>query len=160
MLLVVPRLALADIPDDGTRRDDAPPSSAPVQVPVQHKDIVVTTPGERSSKNIAILASIAGAAAAFGGIGLYFNLDSQSAANDVSAHRATSLAWTAERQATYDRAHDSGVKAGIFYGIGGALIVGAVVGLIATVPASETTVIHPHITVQPGGATLGGSWSF
>jgi len=160
VLLVVPRLALADVPDDGIRRDDAPPGNAPVQVPLRHKDIVVTTPGERSTKNIAILASIAGAGALFGGLGVYFNLDSRSAADSVSAHSPTSTPWTPERQATYDRAHDSGVKAGIFYGIGGALIIGAVVGLIATVPASETTVIHPHITVQPGGATLGGSWSF
>ncbi len=160
MLLVLPRLALADVPDDGVRRDDGPPGTAPMQVPIRHKDIVVVTPGERSTENIAILASIAGAGALLGGVGVYYNLDSKSAADSVSAHSPTSTPWTPQRQATYDRAHDSGVKAGIFYGVGAAMIVGAVVGLIATVPPSETTVIHPHITVQPGGATLGGSWSF
>jgi hypothetical protein len=157
VLVMVPQLALADVPDNGINRDAPPPA---MQVPVGHKDIVVTTEGARSPKNIAILASIAGAGALLGGVGVYFNLQSRSAADDVSANSATSTPWTAARQATYNSAHDDGVKAGIFYGIGGALIVGAVVGLILTVPKEETTVIHPHINVQPGGATLGGSWSF
>jgi hypothetical protein len=160
VVLAIPRLALADVPDDGTRPNDGPPGETAQQVPIRHKDIVVTTPGERSTRNIAILASIAGAAAVFGGVGVYFNVQSKSAADDVSATRPTSLSWTAGRQATYDRAHDDAVKAGVFYGIGGALLVGAVVGLIVTVPRDETTVIHPHVTVQPGGATLGGTWSF
>jgi hypothetical protein len=171
LALVVPRLALADIPDDGTRPDDgsgagssmgssAAPGDQPVQAPFHHKDIVVTSTGERSSKNIAILASIAGAAALIGGLGVYYNLDSKSAADEVSAHRPMSVPWTTDRQATYDRAHDSAVKAEIFYGVGGALLIGAVVGLIVTQPKTETTVIHPHVAVGPGGAVLGGSWSF
>lgn len=160
VLVVVPQLAVADVPDDGITRDSSAPGTAPVQVAVGHKDIVVTTEGERSAKNIAILASIAGAGALLGGIGVYFNLDSRSAADSVSANSPTSTPWTPARQTTYDRAHDSGVKAEIFYGVGAALVVGAAVGLIVTTPAPETTVIHPHITVQPGGATLGGSWSF
>ena len=165
--LVLPRLALADIPDDGTRPDagsgagsSVAPSDRPVQVPFHHKDIVVTTPGERSSKNIAILASVAGAAVVLGGLGLYYNLDSKSAADEVSAHLPMSVPWTPARQATYDRAHDSAVKAEVFYGVGGALLLGAVVGLIVTQPKSETTVIHPHVAVGPGGAVRGGSWSF
>jgi hypothetical protein len=160
-VLVVPRLVLADVPDDGVSPTDAP-ANATVrhEVPVRHKDIVVTTPGERTTKNIAILASVAGAGVLLGGIGVYYNLDSRSAANDVSAHRSLSVPWTSDRQATYDRAHDSGVKAGIFYGVGGALLVGAAVALIVTQPKDETTVIHPHIEGGPGGATLGGTWSF
>ena len=160
VLVMVPGLALADVPDDGISRGSAAPGTAPMQVPIRHEDIVVTTPGERSTKNIAILASIAGAGALLGGVGVYFNLDSRSAADSVSAHSPTSTPWTPQRQASFDQAHDSGVKAEIFYGLGGALVIGAVVGMIVTVPKSETTVIHPHITVQPGGATLGGSWSF
>ena len=160
VLVVVPRLALADVPDDGISRGSGAPGTAPMQVPVQHRDIVVTTPGERSTQNIAILAGVAGAGALLGGVGVYFNLDSRSAADSVSANSPTSTPWTPQRQATYDQAHDSGVKAEIFYGLGAACIVGAVIGLIVTVPASETTVIHPHVTVQPGGATLGGTWSF
>lgn len=171
LALVVPRLALADIPDDGTRRDDgsgsgssagssAAPGEQPVQVPFHHKDIVVTSTPERSAKNVAILASLAGAAAVFGGLGVYYNLDSKSAADDVSAHQPMSVPWTPDRQATYDRAHDSAVKAEIFYSVGGALLISAAVALIITQPKAETTVIHPHVAVGPGGAVLGGSWSF
>jgi len=175
LALVVPRLALADIPDDGARPDDgsgagssmgssagsnAAPGEQALQAPFHHKDIVVTSTGERSAKNIAILASVAGAAALIGGLGVYYNLDSKSASDEVSAHRPLSVPWTTDRQATYDRAHDSAVKAEIFYGVGGALLIGAVVGLIVTQPKTETTVIHPHVAVGPGGAVLGGSWSF
>ena len=166
-LAVLPGLARADVPDDGTRPDDgsgagssAAPGARPIEVPVNHKDIVVTTEGERSAKNIAILASVAGAAALLGGIGVYYNLDSKSAADEVSASRPTSVPWTPARQATYDRAHDSAVKAEVFYSVGGALLVGAIVGLIVTQPKPETTVIHPHIDVGPNGASFGGSWSF
>ncbi|MBV8759294.1 MAG: hypothetical protein JO257_18550 [Deltaproteobacteria bacterium] len=167
--------AHADVPDEGVHPDGQGSAAAPagstqapgepgdspaLQTSMRHKDIVVTTPGERSPKNIAILASVAGAGAIVGGIGVYFNLDSRSAANEVSAHRPMSVPWTADRQATYDRAHDSAVKAGVFYGIGGALVLGAVVGLIVTVPKAETTVIHPHVAIGPEGASIGGSWSW
>jgi len=177
--LVVPRLAMGDVPDDGTRPDGAAGSGAgssagsastagtsgepgdrAIAAPFRHDDIVVTTEGERSSKNIAILASIAGAAVVFGGLGLYYNLDAKSASDEVSAHRPMSVPWTPARQATYDRANDSTTKAEIFYGVGGALLLGAIVGLIATQPKAETTVIHPHVAVGPGGAMLGGSWSW
>jgi hypothetical protein len=167
LALVVPRLALADVPDDGTRPDDGsgagssvPASEQPLQTPFHHKDIVVTSTPDRSAKNVAILASIAGAAVVFGGLGVYENLDSKSAADDISAHRPMSVPWTPDRQATYDRAHDSAVKAEVFYGVGGALLIGAVVGLIITQPKSETTVIHPHVAVGANGAVLGESWSF
>ena len=175
LALVVPMVARADVPDEGVHPDGqgsatepagptepqgAPGDSPALRTSMRHKDIVVTTPGERSAKNIAILAGIAGAGALFGGIGVYFNLDSKSAADEVSANRPMSVPWTAERQATYDRAHDSGVKAEVFYGIGGALVLGAVVGLIVTAPKSETTVIHPHVAVGPEGASIGGSWSW
>src|SRR5206468_6156862 len=127
-----------DVPDEGTRPDGAAGSGAgssagsassasdgtngqpgdrAIAAPFHHDDIVVTTEGERSSKNIAILASIAGAAVVFGGVGLYFNLDAKSASDEVSAHRPMSVPWTPQRQATYDRANDSTTKAEIFYGV-------------------------------------------
>lgn len=149
--LVVPRLVLADVPDDGATKA---PSA------VSRRDLVVTTPGERTSKNVAIIATVAGVGALLGGVGVYYTLDARSATNDVTAQRPLSTPWTGDRQATYDRAHDSSVKAGIFYGVGGAALIGAVVALIVTAPKDETTIIHPHVEVGPGGATLGGSWSF
>lgn len=177
LALLVPLAAHADVPDEGVSPDGSgagsaaqprgpteaqgePGDSPALRTSMRHKDIVVTTPGERSTKNIAILASVAGAGALLGGIGVYWNLDSKSAADEVSAHRQTSVPWTPERQATYDRAHDSAVKAGVFYGLGGALVLGAVVGLIVTVPKAETTVIHPHVAIGPEGASIGGSWSW
>src|SRR5262249_21966365 len=48
--------------------------------PLSKKDIVITVPGDRSTKNIAMLAGIAAGGVLLSGIGLYFNLDSKSAA--------------------------------------------------------------------------------
>jgi hypothetical protein len=133
------------------------------------KDIVITTQPERSRQNIIWLASVAGAGALLGGIGVVYNLDARSASNDVTAVEQAHVPWTPALQSRYDQAHDSSTKAEIFYGIGGALIVGAIVGLIVTTPKSETTVIHPHgsptatlptLTPTAGGAVLGGTWSF
>lgn len=176
LALLVPMVARADVPDEGVSPGDGSGSATqqpaateaqgtPGDLPalrtdMRHKDIVIVTPGERTAKNIAILASIAGAGALLGGVGVYFNLDSKSAADEVSQSRPVSVPWTPARQATYDRAHDSAVKAGVFYGIGGALVLGAVVGMIVTTPKSETTVIHPHVAVGPQGATIGGSWEW
>ena len=148
----------------------APPKAAPLQ----GKDITITTPGERTTKNIELLGGMAVGAAVLLGLGAYFNLDSQSAANAASANVGVDLnnnvtssgrVWTADDLSNYDRAHDSAIKAGIFYGVGGALLVGTIVTLIVTVPKSETTIIHPHNampTVAPtqGGALFGGAWSF
>jgi hypothetical protein len=127
------------------------------------KDIVITVPGERSHHNILVLSSIAGAGALLGAVGLYFNLDARSAANDVNADQAQHVPWTPALQSKYDQAHDSSVKAGVFYGLGGAVVIGAIVGLIITTPKDTTTVIHPHtalIAPTPGGAVVGTAWSF
>lgn len=154
--LVVPRVARADGGGDYVR------------LPPPH-EIVIETPGQRSTKNVAILSALAGAAVVFGGIGLYENLDSKSAADQVSAGMSTGLAWSPALQDTYDRAHRSGVLAGVCYGIGGAFLVGAAAYLIATVPKSEVTIIRPHtaggapiptVAFGPHGAVVGGIWRF
>jgi hypothetical protein len=134
------------------------------------RDIVITTPGERSRRNAIEIGSVAAASVLFGGLGVYFNLDSRDAAASVSAHSFTHLPWTQSRQDAVDRAASSGTKAEVFYAVGGALLIGAVVALLITDPKPETTVIHPHrseqhaptptVTPTPGGATLGGMWSF
>lgn len=158
LLAVVSRAALAQ-PSTTPTTDGAdyqPP-------PDTRKDTVLQVQDERSAANIAMVAGIAGAGALAGGIGLYFHLDSKSAADKVSAHRETGTVWTQADQATYQQAHDSGVKAAVFYSIGGALVIGAVVALIVTEPKTETVVIHPRgpsISPTPGGAMLGGTWRF
>ena len=152
--------ALADEPPTHTVGD--PTYQANYASP--DRPIVVATTGERSTRNIAIAASIAVAGAALAGVGLYYNLDSRTKANSVAADEPTGQPWTASDQAILDGAHSSGVKAGVFYGIGCAALVGAVVFWIATAPSEQQIVIHPHsiptVTPTPGGSLLGGAWRF
>ena len=131
------------------------------------KDIVITVDGDRSAPNIALLAGIAGAGVLLSGLGLYYNLDSRNAAAEVSPKHPTNTPWTQAQVDEVDRAHSSGIKAGVFYGLGGAVIIGAIVTYIVTQPKSETTVIHPHyagvqplIAPTPTGAMVGGAWRF
>lgn len=169
-----------DPPPGMTPAQAPPPAPAPTGAPVgtqpdgggyhpilvsPAKPVVIKEPNERTWGNIATCAGIAAVGFALGGVGLYYNLDSRNAANTVSSPGATGLAWSAALQADVDRAHDSGVKAGVFYGIGGAAVIAAVVTLIATDPGSHTTTIYPHdgtalIAPAPGGAVVGGAWSF
>jgi hypothetical protein len=141
-----------------------PDSAADYRPQPMKKDIVITVDRDRDAKNIAILAALAGGGAVLGAFGVYFNLDSRDAAKAISPSSPTGVPWLAPQQADYDRAHSSAVKAGIFYGVGGAAVIGSIVYLIITAPGSETTVIHPHyaptVAPTPGGAVLGGAWSF
>ncbi len=140
LLALAPRVAAADEPHD----------------------ITVEIPGERSTANIATLAGITGGAALFGAIGLYFHLDSRSISSDLSASMPTGKPWTDADRKKEAQASDDRTRAAIFYGIGGALLVGAVVTYIATEPGSEIQVIRPHTSVQPtpGGALVTRWWSF
>lgn len=126
--------------------------------------ITVTTPGERSSQNIQFLAGLAGAGVVLVGLGVFYNLDSRSSANAVSAGDPTGQPWTSGDQADYDHTHQLAVRAGVCYGIGGAVLVGALVTWILTAPSDQVTVIQPHVTPTvtpaPGGALLGGQWRF
>jgi hypothetical protein len=176
-LLVAPP-AFADEPVQPPQPDPPTPAEPPLAPPSatpqadyrpqpMKKPIVITVQNDREPKNIAMIAGLAGAGAILGALGVYYNLDSRDAANAVSPHMATNEPWTSVQQADYDRAHSSAVKAGIFYGIGGAALISAVVLMIVTAPGTEQTVIHPHyakalptIAPAPGGAVLGGVWSF
>lgn len=128
------------------------------------RDIVIETPGERSTENKLMLAGLVTAAGIAGGLGLYWHLDSQSASDDVSAILFIGEAWTPDDAALLERADRSRSRAIVAYGVGGALLIGAAIALIVTEPPSETTVIRPRATptVSPtdGGAVLGGWWSF
>ena len=138
------------------------PADAPMFRPAVGHDIVVETPNERSTTNIASISGAAGLGAALGGLGVYFHLDSKSAANKVTADSPTNRPWLPADQAAVDQASSDRTKAAIFYGVGGALIIGAVVALIVTDPGSTRTVIHPHLAIAPtpGGAIAMRSWSF
>jgi len=167
-LVFVPSVALAQTPDEPPVPPSEAATPAPAPPPVdrevaqhpQGKDIVIHTEGERSQNNLIALGSVAGAGVLFGAVGLYYNLDSRSASGDLTQLASAHVPWTPQLQAKYDQAHDSSIKAGVFYGIGGAVILGAIVGAIVTAPKDETTVIHPHVTATAGGAVVGGTWSF
>jgi hypothetical protein len=132
------------------------------------KDVVIVSYPDRSKTNMATLIGLAAGGAVVGAIGLYFNLDSQSAADDVSAHKFTGEVWSADHKETFDRAHSSAVTAGVLYGVGGGLVLAAAIAYMVTEPKPETMVIHPHSSsharalVAPtnGGAMVGGAWRF
>jgi hypothetical protein len=124
------------------------------------KDIVVKMHPDRSRQNVAGIAITAGAGLLFGGLGLYFHLESKSATEEVGAKKFTGVAWSDELQDTYDHANNSAVAAGVLYGLGGAALVGAAIAYMITEPEVETHVIHPHVAVGKGGAVIGGAWSF
>jgi len=159
--LLVPAHALAD--GDPPPELPATPPSATIDPPQPvTKDIVITVERDRSTRNKLFVGGLAGLGAIFGGVGLYYNLDSRDAAALVSPKRPTGQPWGPEQQRDFDRAHSSGVKAGVFYGIGGALLVASFVTLVVTDPGTDTTVIHPQTTIAPtrGGAFIARAWSF
>ena len=172
LALLVPARAFAD---ETAPPPPAPEAPAPPPVPVRdpdsaadyrpqpmHKDIVVRVNRDRTTNNMLLLGGIAGAGALLGAVGVYYNLDSRDAAQRISPKMPTNQPWTSAQQADYDRAHSSGVKAGIFYGLGGATLLAAAVMFIVTAPGEEETVIHPHYAIAPtqGGAFVARAWSF
>ena len=148
----------------GARADDDEPT--PSFPDPTGPDYTITSPGERSTKNEVILASIAGGGAVFALIGGYYHRDSNSASNEVTATIPTNHPWSPADQANYDRAASSRTKAIVFYSIGGAALVTAAVYLIVTEPPETQTIIHPHrrfvpkVEIAPTGAVLGGGWTF
>jgi hypothetical protein len=98
-----------------------------------------------------------------GAVGLYFHLDSRDAADELSADAEIVGTWTADRQATYDRAGSSGIKAIVGYSVGALLLGGAVVALWKTEPGEDEVVLTtrraaPTLEPVAGGAVVGGVW--
>ncbi len=131
-------------------------------VQVNSTQIVIKSTPDRTPKNIAILAGVAGAGALVGGLGLYYHLDARDLSGKVSTADFTNRPWTPTLQAAYDKANHEATYATVAYSIGGALLVGAAVALIVTAPSEETTIIHPHVGAAPtrGGAAVSAAWSF
>jgi hypothetical protein len=137
------------------------------------KDVIIVSYPDRSKKNITVLLALAGSGVAMGALGLYFHLDSRSAANEINADSSRGVPWSAAHQDTYERSERSAAIATVLYGVGGALVLASAVTYIVTEPKAETMVIQPHGTghaslprrtpiVAPtrGGALVGGAWSF
>lgn len=129
------------------------------------RPITIIAPGERTTNNKLILGGIAGAGVLAGAVGLYFHLDARSTGDEVATDVFTGTAWSAAKQDLVDDANRSRTAAIAFYGVGSAFLIGAVVYWIATDPPDETIVIRPRaaratIAPTPGGAVIGGTWSF
>ncbi len=129
------------------------------------KPITIVAPGERSTNNKLVLAGIAGAGLVAGAVGFYFHMDSRSASDEVATDVFTGTAWSPAHQALVDQAESSRTAAIVMYSIGGAALIGAIAYWIATDPGEETIVIQPRtaqplIAPTPGGAVVGGMWSF
>lgn len=140
-------------------------SASPARAEDEIKPITIVAPGERTTNNKLVLGGLAGAGLVAGAVGFYFHLDSRSASDEVGTDVFTGTAWSEEHQDLVDQADRSRTAAIAMYSIGGAFMVGAIVYWIVTDPPDETIVIHPRsaqptITPTPGGAVLGGTWSF
>ncbi len=167
-----------DLDHDTTHRPDPEPKhpTEPVGDPTDRPlfaprltrdamhDIVVDTPGERSSLNIAVLAGMTTVALAGGVFGLYYHLQGRTAANSVSSSRFTGKVWMPADQAAVDKADRDRTRAIVLYSAGGAVLVAAIVALIATDPKSTRTVIHPHVAMiaplPDGGVVVARGWTF
>lgn len=179
LIVVLPRFATADeapapteplvepVPIQDTK--EAPPPATEnyekptYKTPIRPREIVIEVPGIRSKQTRFVLGSLLVAGGIAGALGVYFHLDSRSAANDVSEAVFSGQTWTPARQARLEEGDAARGRAGIAYGIGGALVVGAIIALIATEPKSEQAVIRPRhagVTPVPGGAIAGAGWSF
>jgi hypothetical protein len=160
-----PRLAAADPdPSNATKSDtlgNVQPDSGKIVVNVPAEIVIKSTP-DRSTANIALIASVAGVGAIVGGLGLWAHLESRVAASDVSAADFTNKAWTTQLQAEQDRSNRDATRAEIGYSIGGALLIAATLALLATAPSEQTTVLAPKVGAAPtrGGATAVATWSF
>lgn len=178
-LLAVPRLAAADeapapteplvepVPIQDTTEKPAPPrenyEKPALKTPIRPREIVINVPGIRAKQTRIVLGSLLAAGTVSGLLGVYFHLESRSAANDVSAGVFSGKAWTPERQDRFDDGESNKTRAGIAYAVGGAFVIGAIVALIVTDPKSEQAVIRPRhagIVPVPGGAVAGAGWSF
>ncbi|HSD87000.1 MAG TPA: hypothetical protein VLB44_05775 [Kofleriaceae bacterium] len=154
-------------PAYGEKPDPADGGGGYFAAPKGH-DYTIKAYPDRTKNNILTLSIMGGASIVLGGIGLYFHLDSRDRSDQLSAHRLTGLAWTPDLQSAYDDAHRSATLAGVFYGVGGALLLGTAIAYIATEPKQQEITVHPHIDAKPtalvaplrGGALVGGTWSF
>jgi len=179
LLAVVPRFAIADdvpapaeplvepVPIQDTT--DAPPPTPDnfekpaLKTPIRPREIVIDVPGVRSLKTKIVLGSVLGAGTLAGLVGLYFHVESRSAANEVSKQVFNGQTWTPDRQLRFEDGEQARGRAIASYAIGRAFVIGAIVALIVTEPKSEQAVIRPRhagIVPVPGGAIAGAGWSF
>lgn len=112
-----------------------------------------------------IAAALVGTGLVATAVGVYFHLDSRSAADEVSADHLTGRAWTHVLADAQDRAERSGTRAIASYVVGGALVTSAVVYLWATKADTTEVTIAPRraapvVAPTSSGLMIGGTWTF
>jgi hypothetical protein len=142
----------------------ATPARADTDYFAKHTDATKVTVQHRRARTTNARLLIGGlvlGAAATGGLGVYFNLQSRDVANQLSAvHSKIVGVWTPALQATYDRGQRDGSLAIAGYALAGAFLAGTIVAIIWTNPGSETTQLAPTAEVVHGGAVVGGTVHF
>jgi hypothetical protein len=178
-LISMPRLAIADeapgpsgplvepIPIQDTSNEPPPVQEnyekPTLKEPIRPREIVIDVPGVRTPSQKIVLGSLIAAGVIGSAVGLYFHMESRSAANEVSESVFNGKTWTPERQDRFDDGERAKSRAAVGYAIGGAFVVGALVALIVTEPSTERAVIRPRhagVVPVPGGAIAGAGWSF
>ncbi|MGN6109850.1 MAG: hypothetical protein ACTHU0_32380 [Kofleriaceae bacterium] len=129
------------------------------------RDLTIDVPGERSTTNKIVLGALAGSAVVLGALGVYYNLDARDAADAISRDHFIGTTWGAAEVGLADRADRSSTRAKVYYGVGGAVLVGTVVAFLITAPKTDQVVIHttgalPTVNPVAGGAVVGSAWRF
>lgn len=137
------------------------------------KEITFQLDRPRTSGQRLLIGGLLAGAALSAGVGLYFHLDSRDKTGDVEAvDQHTGRIYTEEVAATRSGAFSSRRWAIAGYAVGGLFIAGTVVALAITDPGKEritvgkdgaeppAPVMPVSILMVPGGALVGGAWSF
>jgi hypothetical protein len=158
---------LAGVAAPATGRADPAPAAAQTDyfaAPTHTGTLTYRKPRSRTGTQRLVIAGLAAATVIAGGIGVGYNLDSRSAADEVSADdELTGKTWTADREATYQRAGSSGDIAVVAY-ITAAVFAGATAtAWLLTDPGDEvmtvpSTAARPVVAPVAGGALVGGAW--
>ncbi len=135
------------------------------------KPLTYRVDGQRSPKNKLVLSGMAAGTLLFGGLGLYFHLESRDAANDVTAFAGepTNLIYTPGLDQRRIDADTNKTRATVLYGLGGAALITTIVTYIVTSPPDElreyessgdSRVATPYVVPVEGGAMMGGTVRF
>lgn len=126
------------------------------------REIVIEVPGERSTNNKLAVGALLGVGVIAGAVGVYYHLDSRTAANDVEAVQFEGEAWTQEEIDLVERADRARGRAIAGYVVGSAFVIGAIAAFIITEPKAERAVIRTGASASlvPGGAMAYRTWSF
>jgi hypothetical protein len=139
----------------------AQPAPGPAPIDYFHQGdggIKVRQERTRTPRQKALIYGLAGGAAVFAGLGLYFHYDSKQIADDISADTPQNQRWSDELADRYDRGKLDRTLAIVSYTVSAGLIAATVVAVLKTDPGTEVRTIG--VRAVPGGATVGASWSW